>query len=85
MGMMSGRWIDDTLRLLGLVLIGTIVLFLMIPIVVTAILTATVDVTLDETGTPTVYGWGRDADDIHAIGLLHLGASWLALHEVKRK
>ena len=36
--MMSGRWIDDTLHLLGLVLIGTIVLFLMIPIVVTAIM-----------------------------------------------
>jgi putative spermidine/putrescine transport system permease protein len=38
MGTMSGRWIDDTLHLLGLVLIGTIVLFLMIPIVVTAIM-----------------------------------------------
>jgi putative spermidine/putrescine transport system permease protein len=35
---MSGRWIDDGLRIIGLVLIGTIVLFLMIPIVVTAIM-----------------------------------------------
>jgi putative spermidine/putrescine transport system permease protein len=35
---MSGRLIDDLVRLLGLVLIGTIVLFLLTPIVVTTIM-----------------------------------------------
>ena len=37
-GPMSGRLIDDLMRLAGLVLIGTIVLFLLTPIVVTTIM-----------------------------------------------
>lgn len=44
-----------------------------------------VAVFLREDGTPIVCGWGQDADDIHAIGLLHLGAAWLCSHEVRRK
>ena len=40
---------------------------------------------LGEGGIPVVCGWGQEADYIHAIGLLHLGASWLAQHEVKRR
>ena len=35
---MSGRLIDDGVRLLGIVLIGAIVLFLLTPIVVTAVM-----------------------------------------------
>lgn len=30
-----------------------------------------------------VCGWGR-TDDVHSIGLLQIGASWLATHRVER-
>jgi hypothetical protein len=46
---------------------------------------AGVCVLLDAEGLPRVFGWGRDTDDIRAIGLLHLGASWLSAHAVRRK
>lgn len=38
---------------------------------------------LVEDGEVFVCGWGR-TDDVHSIGLLHLGASWLATHRVER-
>jgi hypothetical protein len=34
-------------------------------------------VLLTEHGEVHVFGWGR-TDDVHAIGLLHLGIDWLA-------
>lgn len=40
-------------------------------------------IALNEEGAPVVFGWGR-TDDIHSIGLFHLGASWLASHKVVR-
>ena len=40
-------------------------------------------ITLDANGEIAVYGWGR-TDDIHSIGLLQLGAAWLASHKVVR-
>jgi hypothetical protein len=35
-------------------------------------------------GDIVVCGWGRDADDVRAVGILHLGAAWLAAHITKR-
>lgn len=40
---------------------------------------------VNEEGVPIVCGWGADTDSIRAMGLLHLGASWLAAHEVRRR
>ena len=41
-------------------------------------------VLLKANGEPVVMGWGREADDIHGIGLLTLGAQWLSARETKR-
>jgi hypothetical protein len=41
-------------------------------------------VLLGKDGTPHVFGWGADADDVHAIGLLTLGAAWVGKSEVVR-
>lgn len=40
-------------------------------------------ITIDEDGQLAVYGWGR-TDDVHSIGLLQLGATWLATNKVSR-
>ena len=42
-------------------------------------------VILGEGGAPIVCGWGQGADELRTIGLLQLGASWLAQYEVKRR
>jgi len=46
-------------------------------------ITAGVGVFIDEAGDLKVFGWG-DTHDIHSIGLLMAGASWLASHHVRR-
>jgi hypothetical protein len=49
-------------------------------------ITAVVAVALEATGggRPIVFGWG-DTDDIHTIGILHLGIGFLVAHEVRRR
>lgn len=40
-------------------------------------ITAGACVLLDETGRPTVFGWGA-ADSVRGVGILTIGANWLA-------
>lgn len=47
------------------------------------VVTAGVCVLVDDAGNLKVFGWGR-TDDVHTVGLLHLGAAWLAQHRVER-
>lgn len=44
---------------------------------------AGVAVVIDGNGVPVIFGWGKTTD-IHSIGLLHLGAAWLAANRVER-
>ena len=35
-------------------------------------------VLLQRDGTPILFSWGRDADELRTIGMLQVGANWLA-------
>lgn len=46
--------------------------------------TAGAGVFLTTDGEVMVCGWGKDATDVHSVGLLHIGAAWLAANKVQR-
>jgi hypothetical protein len=40
-------------------------------------------VAIDDAGAVVVWGWGRTFD-VHTVGLLHVGAAWIASRRTER-